>query len=55
MSNIKITPLGGVREFGKNMYLVEVEEQIFVLDAGLNTLKWINLVLILLFLILHIS
>ena len=36
MSNIKITPLGGVREFGKNMYLVEVEEQIFVLDAGLK-------------------
>ena len=36
MSNIKITPLGGVREFGKNMYLVEVNEQIFVLDAGLK-------------------
>lgn len=36
MSNIKITPLGGVREFGKNMYLAEVGEQIFVLDAGLK-------------------
>ncbi len=27
--------LGGVGEFGKNMYLVEVDEDIFVLDAGL--------------------
>lgn len=36
MANIKITPLGGVREFGKNMYLVEVNDQIFVLDAGLK-------------------
>lgn len=54
MSNIKITPLGGVREFGKNMYLVEVEEQILCLMQDLNMLKWINLVLTLLFLILHI-
>ena len=36
MADIKITPLGGVREFGKNMYLAEVNEQIFVLDAGLK-------------------
>lgn len=36
MANIKVTPLGGVREFGKNMYVVEVDEQIFVLDAGLK-------------------
>lgn len=36
MSNIQITPLGGVREFGKNMYLVEVNGTIFVLDAGLK-------------------
>lgn len=34
--NIKITPLGGVREFGKNMYIVEVNQQIFILDAGLK-------------------
>ncbi len=27
--------IGGVGEFGKNMYLVEVDEDIFVLDAGL--------------------
>ncbi|MCL2676463.1 MAG: ribonuclease J [Streptococcaceae bacterium] len=36
MAEIKVTPLGGVREFGKNMYVVEVNEQIFVLDAGLK-------------------
>ncbi|OFI47805.1 RNase J family beta-CASP ribonuclease [Floricoccus penangensis] len=36
MSDIKIIPLGGVREFGKNMYAVEVDESIFVLDAGLK-------------------
>jgi ribonuclease J len=36
MSKIKISALGGVREFGKNMYVVEVDETIFVLDAGLK-------------------
>lgn len=36
MSNIKIIPLGGVRENGKNMYIVEVEEEIFILDCGLK-------------------
>lgn len=36
MSNIKIIPLGGVRESGKNMYVVEVDELIFVLDCGLQ-------------------
>lgn len=35
MSEIKIIPLGGVRENGKNMYVVEVDELIFVLDCGL--------------------
>lgn len=35
MSKIKIIPLGGVRENGKNMYVVEVDELIFVLDCGL--------------------
>ncbi|MGB7460211.1 MAG: ribonuclease J, partial [Carnobacterium jeotgali] len=35
MSTIKIIPLGGVRENGKNMYAVEVDEDIFVLDCGL--------------------
>ena len=35
MSNIKIRALGGMGENGKNMYVVEVNQQIFVLDAGL--------------------
>lgn len=35
MSNIKIIPLGGVRENGKNLYVVESGEDIFVLDCGL--------------------
>lgn len=36
MSDIKIIALGGVRENGKNFYLVEVNESIFVLDTGLK-------------------
>ncbi|MFD2306173.1 ribonuclease J [Enterococcus termitis] len=36
MSAIKIVPLGGVRENGKNMYIAEVEDEIFVLDCGLK-------------------
>ena len=36
MSSIKIIPFGGVRENGKNMYAVEIENQIFILDAGLK-------------------
>lgn len=35
MSTVKIIPLGGVREEGKNLYVVEVNESIFVLDCGL--------------------
>ena len=35
-NTIKIIPLGGVREFGKNMYAIEVDDSIFVLDAGLK-------------------
>ncbi|WP_195853051.1 ribonuclease J [Aerococcus mictus] len=35
MSGISIIPLGGVREDGKNMYLVEVNDKIFILDCGL--------------------
>lgn len=35
MSQIKMIPLGGVRENGKNMYVIEVDEEIFVLDCGL--------------------
>lgn len=36
MTNIKIIPLGGVRENGKNIYAVEVADEIFVLDCGLR-------------------
>lgn len=36
MANIKITALGGLGENGKNMYIVEVDELIFILDAGLK-------------------
>lgn len=32
---IRVFALGGVGEVGKNMYVVEVDEDIFVLDAGL--------------------
>src|SRR5699024_11177971 len=35
MSEIKLIPLGGVRENGKNLYVVEVDEEIFILDCGL--------------------
>lgn len=35
MSRIKIAALGGMSENGKNMYLVTIDDQIFVLDAGL--------------------
>ena len=33
--SIKLIALGGVGEIGKNMYIVEVDEDIFVVDAGL--------------------
>ncbi len=36
LSSIKIIPLSGVRENGKNLYIVEVDEDIFVLDCGLR-------------------
>ena len=36
MANIKFFALGGLGENGKNMYVVEVNERIFVLDAGLK-------------------
>ncbi|WP_234397009.1 ribonuclease J [Bacillus massiliglaciei] len=32
---IKIIPLGGQGELGKNMYVVEVDEDLYVLEAGL--------------------
>ena len=36
MSKIKIFGLGGLNEVGKNMYIVEVDKDIFVFDAGLK-------------------
>ncbi len=39
MSKIKIFSLGGLNENGKNMYVVEVDNDIFIFDAGL---KYVN-------------
>ncbi len=36
MSKINFIALGGVQENGKNLFLVEVDEKIFVLDCGLK-------------------
>ncbi|GEL13328.1 metallo-beta-lactamase family hydrolase [Lapidilactobacillus concavus DSM 17758] len=35
LQNLKVIPFGGVRENGKNMYAVEVEDEIYILDCGL--------------------
>lgn len=36
MSKIKIFALGGLNEIGKNMYVVEVDKDIYVFDSGLK-------------------
>lgn len=36
MSTVNIVSLGGVQETGKNLYVVEVDNDIFVLDAGMK-------------------
>lgn len=36
MSKIKIFALGGLNENGKNMYVVDVDDDLFILDAGLK-------------------
>jgi len=36
MSKIKIFGLGGLNEDGKNMYVVEVDKDVFIFDAGLK-------------------
>ena len=36
MSKIKMFALGGLNEIGKNMYVIEVDEDIFVFEAGLK-------------------
>ena len=35
MNNLKIIPLGGVRENARNMYVIEIDDTIFILDCGL--------------------
>ena len=35
-TTLDIMPFGGVRENGMNMYAVTVDEDIFILDAGLK-------------------
>jgi ribonuclease J len=34
--SIKIIPLGGVGEVGKNMYVVEIDHEMFIVDAGIK-------------------
>lgn len=34
--DIRIIPLGGVGEIAKNMYIIEVDDEMFMLDAGLK-------------------
>ena len=36
MSKIKLFAFGGLNESGKNTYVVEIDEKIFVLDCGLK-------------------
>ena len=36
MSDIRVIPFGGVREHGKNLYAVEVDEEIYILDCGMK-------------------
>jgi ribonuclease J len=36
MSQIRFFALGGLGENGKNMYVVEVDQQLFILDAGIK-------------------
>ena len=34
-SNIRIIPLGGLGEIGRNMMVVELDHDIFIIDAGI--------------------
>ena len=43
MSKIRIFSLGGLNEDGKNMYIVDVDQEIYVFDAGIKYDNDINL------------
>ena len=43
MSKIRVFALGGLNEYGKNMYVVNVDKDIFVFDAGLKYDNDLNL------------
>ena len=32
---IRVIPLGGVGEIGKSMYVIEIDDELFVVDSGL--------------------
>ena len=36
MSKIKFFALGGLQEIGKNMYVVDVDDKLFIFDCGLK-------------------
>ena len=36
MSKINLIALGGVQENGKNLYCLEIDNKIFILDCGLK-------------------
>ena len=36
MSKIKIFALGGLNEIGKNMYVVDIDKEIYIFEAGLK-------------------
>ena len=36
MNKIKILSLGGLNENGKNTYIIEIDEKIFIFDCGLK-------------------
>ena len=36
MNKIKILSLGGLNENGKNTYVIEIDNKIFIMDAGLK-------------------
>ena len=43
MSKIKIFALGGLNETGKNMYVIDVDNEVYIFDAGLKYDNDINL------------